>query len=181
MVAVALIAGAGHQPGTTYGKRGLGYIKSSISRFNEACRMAPYLALADFMDTRCSCPPEVVSNWLPHKSPRMLFRLAVNELESWLMADRVGLGKFLGIDPMKLPARPEQLSDPKRFVVNLARRSKSPKIQAALVPPVGSTAQVGRLYTSEMKRFVRDHWDRQAARINAPSLDRCLRSLEALS
>jgi hypothetical protein len=48
------------------------------------------------------------------------------------------------------------------------------------VPESGSTAQVGRLYLSEMRRFVIEVWDAQEARENAPSLNKCLISLEEL-
>ena len=176
-----IIEAAGHLPGTVYGKRGYGYIREKIGGFNLASQGAHYIALVDFMDTRLSCPPEVISNWLSNRLPNMLFRVVVRELESWLLADRQNLAKFLHIDVAKVPVSPELVHDPKQALVNLARRSRSKRVREALVPQVGSTATVGKLYKSEMISFIQEHWNIVTARGNAPSLDRCLMELERLN
>jgi hypothetical protein len=179
-VADTLIQRTGHVIGAVYGKKGIGYIKTKVRDFNKICDATCFLTLVDFMDTHLPCPAEVISQWLPHRYPNMLFRVAVREIESWLMADRSGLANFLAIDVTKVPANPEEIEDPKRSIINLARRSKKPSMRSALVPESGSTAQVGRLYTSEMTRYIKTQWNITAARGIAPSLEQCLRRLEAL-
>jgi hypothetical protein len=110
----------------------------------------------------------------------MLFRLVVRELESWLIADRRNLADFLRVDIALVPIAPEGLLDPKRELINIARHSRHRRISSAIVPEPGSTAQVGKLYVSEMMQFIETRWDIQEARANAPSLDRCLACLEEL-
>jgi hypothetical protein len=172
-----IIQDAGHEAGVGYGKRGYGYIKNKIQGFNQSAQGMCYLALADFMDTKCSCPSEAVATLLPHPNANMLFRIVVREIESWLLADRKNIAKFLDVTIESIPERPEEVSDPKLLVVNLARRSRSSKIRSSLVPEENSTAQVGKLYTSEIKRYIRDFWDLDSARKNSPSLNKCLQRL----
>lgn len=184
--AIRIIEAAGHTHGTCFGKRGCGYIAKKIKNFNLTAQDIHYLTLVDFMDaqqmdTQLECPPEVISIWLPHRRPKMLFRIVVRELESWLLADRNNLAKFLKINVALLPLDPENITDPKRSLVNLARKSKSPRIREALVPQAQSTAQVGKLYVSEMKIFISEYWNIESARENAPSLDKAMRSLQGLS
>ena len=133
------------------------------------------------MDTGLECPPDVIARWLPRAQPRMLFRVVVRELESWLLADRDHFADFLGISINHLPVEPEKIEDPKQLLVNLARRSRKRELRSALVPETQSTAQVGRLYNSEMVIFVRTLWDTEIARKHAPSLDKCLKRLESLT
>ena len=180
-LAIRIIEGTGHIPGTIYGRRGCGYIKEKIGGFNRSAQGAYYLALVDHMDTRFQCPPAVLSSWLPLRSPNIILRVVVRELESWLLADRNNIAKFLNISMAKVPISPERLQDPKSTLVNLAKGSRSRHIRSALVPNAGSTAKIGRLYTSEMIRFTNNQWDFNVARENAPSLHRCLVRLETLS
>ena len=178
--AIRIIRHAQHEPGVCYGKKGCGYIKDRIQGFNRTAHSACYLSLVDFMDTRLTCPSEVISHWLPHRHPNMIFRLAVRELESWLLADQNNLADFLHVNPTLFPAEPEQLSDPKRELINLARRSRSSSLRSELVPEINSTAQVGRLYQSKMLDFIQLRWDISLAREKSPSLDRCIARLSEL-
>jgi hypothetical protein len=179
--AVRLVETVGHTPGVCYGKKGLSYITTKIQGFNNSVYQVPCLALVDFMDTNLDCPPEVITQLLPIRNPNMLLRVVVRELESWLLADRNNIARFLQINIDQVPIAPEQIHDPKQTLVNLARRSRSSKLRSALVPNQGSTAQVGKLYASEMKRFISELWNIESARTNADSLDRCLSSLESLN
>ena len=110
----------------------------------------------------------------------MFFRIVVREIESWIMADRENIANFLNVSIEKIPLSPENEDDPKQKLVNIARGSRSSKIISELVPEQNSTAQVGKLYTSEIKRFISDSWDANSARTNSPSLDKCLKRLEEI-
>lgn len=178
--AYRLILETGHNFGLCYGKRGLPYIRKKIGGFNQAARDMHILCLVDFMDTGFLCPPEVIAAWLPHRHPNMVFRIVVRELEGWLLADRSNIANFLGVNTRLIPTDPELEHDPKRTLVNLARHSRYRIVRDALVPGPGSGAVVGKLYTSEMTRFIRENWDIQAARANSQSLDTCLARLEEL-
>lgn len=177
VIAHKIVGGLGHQIGVSYGKKGAGYIKNKIQDFNKSAQNICYLALVDFMDTKCSCPPEVISTWLPYKNNLMIFRIVVREVESWILADRENLSKFLNISIELITEKPEEEQNPKQTLVNLARKSHSAKMRSALVPEQGSTAQVGKLYNSELKRFVNEYWKAENARQNSPSLSKCLTRL----
>jgi len=179
-VARKIILTTGHAIGTCYGKRGIGYVRDKVKLFNRSAARGTMLVLVDFMDTSAECPPEAVSLYLPHPHPNIIFRVVVAEIESWLLADRFNLANFLCISQTLIPTSPEQVSDPKQSVVNLARGSRCKHIRDGLVPPPDATISVGKLYASELMLFVRDQWNLQNARRNAPSLDRCLNRLEML-
>lgn len=180
IIAHQIIFRLGHEIGVGYGKRGVGYIQKKIQNFNETAQSILYLVLVDFMDTKLECPAQVISNWLPNKNELMFFRVVVREIESWVLADRESLAAFLNVNIELIPAKPENEPDPKRKLVNIARKSQSKKIRDALVPDQNSTAQVGKLYTSEIKRFVSDFWNIDTARKNSPSLNKCLLRLSEI-
>src|ERR1035441_9429449 len=70
------------------------------------------------------CVPEVLPRWLPAPSRLMRLRVAVRELESWLLADSERIAKFLGVAVAEIPADPDSVPDPKRLMVQLARSSR---------------------------------------------------------
>lgn len=169
-----IITGVGLSVGRHFGRKGSGYIKQKIGNFNNASAHASYLVLIDLMDTKAPCPSEVLSQWLPAPHKNFLVRIVVRELESWLLADAANMSSFLSVPRSRIPSRPEELPDPKRALINIARRSRRKEIREALVPEMGSTAVIGVLYVSEIKRFIHKYWDIQLARQAAPSLDRCM-------
>ncbi len=169
-----------HQVGTCYGKKGSSWIKANVEAFNKLAASVPVLTLLDFLDADLPCPPEILDKWLPHRHSRMVFRVVVRELESWLLADREGTAGFLGVALKKVPLTPEHLSDPKQTLVNLARQSRYSSIKSAFVPQNGSTAQVGRSYVSEVNRFISEIWSPERARELSPSLNSCLQRLAAI-
>ncbi|MFN0087338.1 MAG: hypothetical protein ACKVX9_18255 [Blastocatellia bacterium] len=179
-MAIRLINESGHTFGTCHGKKGASYLQKKLAAFNESADNIRYLAMVDFMDTRLACPGEVVTRWLPHRKPGMLFRVVVRELESWLLADRANLPEFLRIDRAKIQKKPEELPDPKQTLVNLARSSRSRKIREALVPETGSTAAVGKLYNDELIRFIVQQWSVEEACRHSISLTKCFQRLKSL-
>lgn len=180
-VARKLIEYVGHEPGGVFGQRGINDLRAKAHGLNVRARYgAAMLMLVDFMDTGLACPPQVLAHWLPERSPRLLLRVAVRALESWLLADRDGLARFLDIAPARVPADPEALPHPKRDLVALARRSRLRQRREAIVPAAGISAVVGPGYVTELATFVREYWQIEAARRRAPSLDRCVARLQEL-
>jgi hypothetical protein len=181
-VARRLVTYAGHAFGTCYGKKGAGYIRDKLAGFDMRARYgAPLLTLVDFMDTGLDCPPAVVSAWLPQRAYRHLVRAVVPEIESWLLADRIGVSAFLGISKGLIPRDPEIIPDPKQTLINLARRCRSRKRREALVPCPNASANTGPGYAAEMQKFVANSWDITAASQFAPSLAKCLVRLRELT
>jgi len=182
-VADKLLAFCGHAKGTVYGKQGCGYIRKKVVGFSHmASQHAPILVLTDFMDARAACPPEALQNYLLHACPTPYFlcRFAVNELESWLLADRPSMAAFLRVPLTKMPQNPDVEPDPKKTLGTLATRSKRTFIRDGIVPPVWHQGAVAPDYLATMTRFVIEHWDVACAMRCSPSLRRCVERLQQL-
>lgn len=176
-VASKVLRACGHEPGIAYGKKGWTYIEKKIVAFDRTTGVQGLLTLVDFMDTRKDCPASVVRDWLPQRSLMHVFRIVVREIESWLLADRDALARFLSVAVNKIPINTDAVIDPKQLLINLARTSRSRAIREALVPPPGYSAVEGPLYSTEIVRFVSDSWDPESARSQSDSLNRCMARL----
>jgi hypothetical protein len=108
------------------------------------------------------------------RHPNLLFRVAVQEVEAWLLADRSAFATFLGISRDLIPDNAEQVDNPKEFVVSLARRSRKRDVRESLVPREGSTARVGRDYNGRLVSFVNADWQAVEAQKRSPSLKRTM-------
>src|SRR5262249_51529700 len=116
---------------------------------------------------------ELIARWLNQQChANLLFRVAVREVESWVLADRHGFAEFLGISSVLIPAEPDLEADPKQTLINLAKRSRRSAIKSSIVPRQGSTATQGPDYNDCLGDFVRNGWDSNAAKDRSPSLNR---------
>lgn len=156
-----------------FNARGNGKLRAGMNKYREASRIFPHIVLTDL--DRCPCPPELIKTWKADQLPsQMLFRVAVREVEAWLLADRAGIARFLHIDVSKVPHLPEAEEDPKRSLINLARRSRKQKFAQEIVPETGSSASIGPLYNVHLVNFVNSEWNIDDACQCAPSLARAL-------
>jgi len=166
--------------GTTYGKRGFGYLKKAIFGFCKAAHTTPFLVLTDLDATDCA--PTLVQSWLPNGvEANLIFRVAVREVEAWLIADRTRLADFLGVRESSIPCNPDDLADPKAVIVSTAALSRRRAIRAALVPAPRTTAKVGPGYNDTLVEFVRDYWVPCEAGLRSPSLQRALDRIHAFA
>ena len=157
---------------------GFGYLRKKIRDFNNAAKNGlAFLVLTD-MDNIASCPPAKIRTWLSEPiHPNLLFRVAVVEVESWVMAHREGFANYLGVDVVQIPQNVDSISDPKRWLVNLARRSRDRSLRQDLVPATGATSQTGPNYNARLTSFVEDHWDLEEAIPNSESLRRAVQRI----
>lgn len=174
-----LIAHAGGRIGDVYGKNGKPDLRKKISGYNKAARHAPWMVLID-LDNDADCAPPVRHEWVPTPSPYLCFRIAVREVEAWLMADAQTLARYLRVRPDKIPAEPEKLEDPKDRIVDLARLSRSKTICKDMVPREKSGRRVGPAYSSRIIEYVQEHWRPQVAAGHAESLQRAITCLQWL-
>ncbi len=176
-----LIVHAGAKLGAVYGKEGKSFLKQKIVGYNRAAMRAPWVILVD-LDKDADCAPLLCNSWLPKRAKHLCFRVAVREVESWLLADPSRLAKFLGVSSEKVPKDPESLDDPKKIMVNLARNSRRTAIQKDMVPRGGSGRQVGPAYSSRLIEFISLFWRPEIAMQRSESLRGsigCLRHLVA--
>jgi len=176
-----LLAEAGAVPGAVYGQNGKQSLKRDIRGYNNAALYSSWFVLID-LDHDAPCPSALREEWLPEPAPKMCFRVAVREVEAWLLGDRERISAFLGIGTVKVPRDPESLDDPKRTMVDLARQSRRRDIREDMVPRPGSGRSVGPAYTSRMIEFTSDsgRWRPEVAAENSRSLLRCRNALNRL-
>lgn len=157
---------------------GFGRIRNSIQRFKNASKSVPHIILTDL--DRCDCAPDLLRDWgVDAVSKDLLFRVAVREVEAWLLADREGVAGYLNLPLVKMPQQPEQENDPKQTLFNLVRKCKKRSLIGELLPAAGSRASVGPLYNARMGSFARDNWNVQRAVINSDSLSRAVKRISA--
>jgi hypothetical protein len=153
-------------------KQGQGYLKAKINNFNQAAMNMPFFVLTD-QDR--GCPPALISSWLKQKPSKFfMFRIAVMEVESWVMAHRAAFAKFFSVSLERLPQDMDNIPDPKQFLINLVRRSRSKRLRTDIVPAVGSTAKIGPDYNNHLMRFVQEKWDVSEAVEHSESLRRAV-------
>lgn len=173
-----IVEHSGATAGTVYGKNGKTSLLKKLSGYNRAAQFARWVVLVD-LDQE-SCVVEARNQWLPDPAPYICFRIAVRETESWLLADTERIAQFLRVSPANIPRDPESIQNPKRAMVDIARKSRSKDIQADMVPRPSSGREVGPAYASRMVEFAENFWRPDEAVANSDSLDRCLRCLQKL-
>ena len=152
-----------------YSRCGFGYLKKAIKGFNEGAAITPFLVLTD-LDQR-KCAPGLIRNWLDApKHSNLLFRVAVREVEAWLLADRTNFSKFLGIKRDLIPSPADNIHDPKFFLIKLTKKSRKRNLKYDIIPRKGSTAKQGPNYNQPLIKFVNTQWDIEEAVCNSPSL-----------
>jgi hypothetical protein len=174
-----LIAWADGHPGPVYGKNGKSALRRNISGYNNAARHAPWVVLVD-LDRDADCAPPFRRHWLPEPAPQLCFRVAVRQVEAWLMADAETLAAYLGVKPRRIPVAPETLPNAKVEMVNIARRSRRHAIRQDMVPRPGSGRAVGPAYTSRLTEYAMRHWRPGVAAQHADSLRRAINCLKRL-
>ncbi|MBD3340936.1 MAG: hypothetical protein GF353_17640 [Candidatus Lokiarchaeota archaeon] len=158
------------------GKRGFGYIKAKIDSFNKAAKSLPFLIL---IDQDYGCPPEKIRLWLSQKpNPNLIFRVAVMEIESWVMADREAFAKFLSIPISRLPSHMDKIIEPKQFLINTVKRSRSKRLIKDIAPAPNSTAHIGPNYNARLSDFVQHCWNVYEAIKYSESLRRAFNRIQ---
>ena len=161
--------------GYCYSRGGYGYLKQGLPGFNNAAKGTPFIVLADL---EANCAPNQVLKWLPvpiHHN--LLFRIAVKEIESWVLADRRGIASFLGIREVLIPNEVDKINDPKKFLIDLARKSRKRELRESIVPFPNTTARIGPDYNGQLTSFVDRAWNIREAVNNSESLSRAVNAI----
>ncbi len=172
-------------PGFPENKRGCGNLKALIPKVSS---MAENAGLRTFVLTdldRTECAPELIRNWLgldnvsPKTPNHLLFRIAEREVEAWLLADRVGLSKFLGIAAINFSPDPDVLPDPKQHLLNVIRSKGRKRYHKEMLP--SGNAHLGPEYNSKLCEFVEAHWNLDVARNYSSSLEKTITALNRIT
>lgn len=137
---------------------GNGYLRSSMSKFSQISQNTPLLIITD-LDNK-PCASSLIADWKQGVtfSTGMVFRVAVREIESWILADRAGLADLFNLNENKIPCDPDSLADPKKALLDLAGLAPR-SIRNLLVKKQGAIASQGLGYNSILCNFVSSKWD----------------------
>jgi hypothetical protein len=168
-VGIRLANEAGFQIGQCLRKNGNGYLRSRIDNFCTLAEHTPVFLITD-LDS-IACPKKLINTWLRKrdKPANLLFRVAVREIEAWLLADHEAMKQLLGRRVHKLPDCPDNLTDPKRELLKLASKA-SREIRADLVTEKNSIASQGLGYNARLGHFAQNTWHPHRAAERSPSL-----------
>lgn len=178
-VGIQLAIEAGLKVSQCIRRGGNGYLRSRIKNFCEIAKTQPVLLLTDL--DRVRCPPALITAWFgKHTKPeQLIFRVAVREIEAWLLADHDAILSLFG-RRMSLPDVPDDLEDPKAKFLHLARNA-SRAVRDDLVVSEGSIASQGLGYNSRLSGWIRTSWSPARAATRSPSLSRARDRLRELA
>lgn len=162
-----------------------GQIKSFAPKYN--LLGTPIFLLTDLDEHHC--PPSLINDWFGDKkiNNQYLFRIAQEEAETWLMADREGFSNWLDVD-IKLIPEPKIIDKKKNIreiicptkpslymMLNIASKSSQNELKENLTPKKG--AGKGPLYNATLIPFIKDKWNINNAINNSYSLEKAVKRL----
>jgi hypothetical protein len=162
------------------GRKGNGCLRSRLEKYVDMAQHHPVLLLTDLDSEKC--PLHLMAKWFNGsiRPMNLLFRVAVRETETWLLADRAEIASFLCIQEKYIPLEPEALPDPKRALLTAARRAPR-RIREELVVAKGSMASQGIGYNNLLGQFVNERWNPERAAHRSPSLSRARQRIHELA
>ena len=157
-------------------RNGSGYLKSKVESWRQLAGQQVVLLLTDI--DQIDCPVALRNEWLGTRPvpDRLLLRIAVREIESWVLADHDAMRKLIG-DRGKLPPAPDELGDPKAFLLNMVRKYAPRDVKQDLLAERGAMASQGLGYNRRLVAWVKSDWSPDRAAARSPSL---LRARQAL-
>ena len=173
-------AGAGLTVTLRLRRGGFGYLRSRMRNFCELAHRMPVLLLTD-LDT-AQCPMTLIGDWSRNNAipDRLIFRVAVRQVESWLLADRESIANLFKVSLRRLPGNPDILPDAKRFLLQLAGHAPR-QVREELLAVRGAAASQGLGYNTLLSDFVRSRWNPSRAATRSDSLKRARLRLAELA
>lgn len=132
------------------------------------------------------CPPSLIKDWFPglEITNDFMFRIAQEEAETWLMADRQGFAQWLNVDINLIP-EPQVIDKrigsieiicplkPSLFMMrNIASASTNQTLKEYLTPIAG--AKKGPGYNTAILPFIKNIWNIENAAKNSYSLSKAI-------
>lgn len=154
--------------------------KASVNRaLKEQTLRGNFLIMRD-LDHDAECAPTLVGELLPHGPPQgVCLRIPVRQVESWLLADVEGFSSEFAVNLKPHTIKPDELRNPKQYLVNLCRRSKKARVRKDMTPLPG--AGIGPRYAKRIIRFAETVWEPERAAKRSPSLKRALAAIDRLT
>jgi hypothetical protein len=161
-------------------KSGFGYLRSKLRNFSNMSKHYAVLMITDL--DRELCAPSLKAKWFAgvEQPEKFVFRVAVREVESWLLADAPQLAGFLGVQEAVIPRDPDSVDDPKASLIQIARKAKR-ELREDIVPDRSTKAKQGLGYNRALCPFVVRNWNVRYAVTNSESLKRACHRVAELA
>lgn len=163
-------------------KGGMGNIRKQVDAYVNMAKSGQCAIVLVDLDV-APCAPTLLREWFAFDDDAditlpepLVFRVAVREIESWIMADRSNLARFLKIPIGNFPREPDGLSDPKQRLLSIIRRKGQKKWHREMLPQ-GPTASIGPAYNERLCAFIEGHWSPDQAAQNSASLRKAIAAL----
>lgn len=151
------------------GRTGNGYLRSRMESWYRMAQHQVMLVLTDL--DRANCLVEFRDQWLATAPPaNLVLRIAVREVESWVLADHVAMRELIGAKGV-LPVAPDDLADPKRALLGLAKGAPK-QVRDDLLKVIDGNLAQGVGYNARLTAWVNSEWSPQRAAERSPSLAR---------
>lgn len=164
-------AGYSLEPSPFLRRNGYGYLRSKMDSWCEMAQRKPVVLLTD-LDT-AACPVELRQNWMgTRKTPEnLILRIAVREIEAWVLADHEALRTLVGSRGL-LPPDPDSLPDPKQHLLRLIAKYAHRSIREDIVAEKGAISSQGIGYNARLSEWVATAWSPERAALRSSSLQR---------
>lgn len=151
-------------------KNGFGYLRTKMDSWCQIAQHQLMLILTDL--DRAECAAGLRRQWLGTrtKPAQLLLRVAVREVESWVLADHEAVRMLVGAKGT-LPPSPDDLPDPKQALLRLAK-SAPRGVRDDLLRVVDGQPAQGLGYNARLVSWVGLHWSPERAAARSPSLMR---------
>ncbi|MDO9618642.1 MAG: DUF4276 family protein [Pseudomonas sp.] len=159
---------------------GQGYLYKRIKNFCEMSAHQPVILITDLDNSKH--PHELITKWLGklQKPKQLIIRIAVREIESWVLSDHAAINTLLGKSIGKIPENPDTLADPKSTLLSLAKKAPR-EIKADLVAQSGTVARQGYGYNRVLIEFIKESWCPIRASERSDSLKRAIHRIQELA
>lgn len=159
----------GYDIGLNYCGNGFGNIKKRINNINNSANGQVQLVMVDLDNRYDGCPLNLINSWLEiPKHNNLIFRVCVQEVESWLLADRTNFPMYFQISRDRYPENVDTILDPKMVIFEGIKARGGSRMKEDLLPR--DHAKIGPGYNSRMKIFIENHWDIEIAIKHSTSL-----------
>lgn len=158
---------------------GNGYLRSKMSNWCQLSTLYPVVVITDLDNS--ACPGALLDHWYGAQTrpDNLLLRVAVRQIEAWLLADHKAMRGLLGKN-QKLPPKPDVLPNAKQYLLQVAQSAKR-EVRMELVAAQGAGASQGIGYNAVLSHMVANDWSPIEAANRSESLMRALHRLKELA
>ena len=165
------------------------YGTRALEKLNQMIRLSAFAPLVCVFDSDSECVVELLKKYVPEKEqgqkgwkgPRLAVNIAIDEGETWLMADRAGFAAFFALDEERIPRKADQerelsLSIPYKtsgyFLNSIAPYSRKRTVVEMFA--VRTPGRKPPTYNNLWPDYIANHWNIERACGNSESLSRAV-------